>query len=106
MSSLKIADLENSIAITNMLSDPILEVTASTQQQVWWREAWLGARKRIITILTELMVSTALGLSLALFYVLFRIFMIAGLPSDAFQFLEWLDSWAIRAVFSPQPRGA
>jgi hypothetical protein len=66
----------------------------------WWREAWQAARKRIIVILTEFIVSSGLGISLTLFFLLVRLFRLAGLPAGTCDFIEGLDEWAIKAVFS------
>jgi hypothetical protein len=65
----------------------------------WWREAWNGARKRIITIFSEFIVSSGLGISLALFFLLIRLFRLAGLPADTCDFIERVDALAIKAVF-------
>ncbi len=65
----------------------------------WWSEAWKGARKRIIITSTELIASSGLGISLALFFLLIRLFRLAGLPADTCEFIERVDTLAIKAVF-------
>jgi hypothetical protein len=65
----------------------------------WWSEAWKGSRKRIIIISTEFIVSSGLGISLALFFLLIRLFRLAGLPADTCAFIEGVDAFAIKAVF-------
>lgn len=65
----------------------------------WWSDAWKGARKRIIITASEFIASSGLGISLALFFLLIRLFRLAGLPNETCDFIERVDTWAIKAVF-------
>jgi len=81
------------------MADPEQISTVSTVQRYWWAEAWLRARPRFIAVATELIVSVELLLALGFFYLVFRLLILLGVPSDSLEFLERVDIWAIKAVF-------
>jgi hypothetical protein len=68
-------------------------------QRYWWTEAWIGARPRFIAICTEIIGSVSLLLALAIFYLVLRLMIAAGIPAEEINFLKGADLWAVKAVF-------
>lgn len=81
------------------MAEPEQTYAASSVQRYWWAEAWAGARPRFIAISTEMMVSVALLLALAVFYLFLRLLIAAGVPAEEIEFLKRADLWAVKAVF-------
>jgi hypothetical protein len=81
------------------MDEPHQTSALSSSQQYWWAEAWAGARPRFISISTEIIVSVALLLAFAVFYLFLRLLIVAGVPAEEIDFLKRADLWAVKAVF-------
>ena len=47
----------------------------------------------------EIMVSVALLLAFAVFYLFLRLLIVVGVPAEELEFLKRSDLWAVKAVF-------
>jgi hypothetical protein len=70
----------------------------SAMRKHWLSEMWEGARPRFIAIGSELIISVALLLSLAVFYLFLRLLIVMGVPAESVRNLEQIDFWFIYAV--------
>src|SRR5260370_26909178 len=71
----------------------------SPSQKHWLAEMWAGARPRFVATGSELIISVALLLSLAVFYLFLRLLIVMGVPAESVKNLEQIDFWFIYTVF-------
>ncbi len=81
------------------MADPGQFSAVSVVQKHWLAEMWAGARPRFIATGSELIISVALLLSLAVFYLFLRLLIVVGVPAESVKILERIDFWFIYAVF-------
>jgi hypothetical protein len=72
---------------------------AIVEQEYWWIEAWKSARPRVVAMTRELIISVWTLLIFSLFYLVGRIFILAGVPKDEVNNVLRIDFWLIYAVF-------
>jgi hypothetical protein len=81
------------------MSEPEQPATVPSATQLWWDEAWVGARLRFIVTGSETIANVGLLLGLIVIYLVLRLAIVAGVPAEDIQFLERADLWAVKAVF-------
>jgi hypothetical protein len=81
------------------MPEPDQLAAVPSAKQYWWSEAWAGSRLRFIATSSEIIGNVGLLLGLGIIYLVLRLLIVAGLPSEDIQFLERADLWAVKSVF-------